>query len=88
MSTSTALIPSGISGRDSRSCRAGCEAATCTSLKAIPGTGKTTFCLQFLLEGLRRGERCLLISLAESPEEIAVIAAAHGWSIDGLEVAI
>ncbi len=41
---------------------------------------------EFLIEGLRQGERCLLISLAESPEEVALIAHAHGWSIEGLEV--
>ena len=34
------------------------------------GTGKTTLALQFLLEGVRRGERCLLITLEEPPNEI------------------
>ena len=33
------------------------------------GTGKTTLALQFLCEGARRGERCLLVTLEEPPNE-------------------
>lgn len=85
MSTSPALIPSGIPGLDDI-LLGGLRAGHLYFLEGPPGTGKTTFGLQFLLEGVRRGERCLLISLAESPDEIAVIADSHGWSIEGLEV--
>lgn len=85
MSTSAALIPSGIPGLDDI-LRGGLRPGHLYLVEGHPGTGKTTFALQFLLEGVRRGERCLLISLAESPEEVAMIAASHGWSIDGLEV--
>jgi len=38
-------------------------------LEGDPGVGKTTFALQFLLEGARRGEKVLLVSLAETEEE-------------------
>ena len=31
-----------------------------------PGSGKTTLALQFLLEGLRRGEKVLYITLSET----------------------
>ncbi len=34
------------------------------------GTGKTTLALQFLVEGVRRGERCLLVTLEEPPNEV------------------
>ncbi|MFP4063198.1 MAG: ATPase domain-containing protein [Halochromatium sp.] len=85
MSTSTAFIPSGIPGLDDI-LQGGLRQGQLYFIEGRPGTGKTTFGLQFLLEGLRRGERCLLISLAESPQEVALIAAAHGWSIDGLEM--
>ncbi len=51
-----------------------------------PGAGKTTLALQFLLEGLRRGEPCLYISLSESREELASVAASHGWDITPLSV--
>jgi len=51
-----------------------------------PGTGKTTLALQFLLEGVRRGEACLYVTLAESAEELAEVARSHGWSLEGLHV--
>jgi KaiC/GvpD/RAD55 family RecA-like ATPase len=34
------------------------------------GTGKTTLALQFLCEGIRRGERCLIVTLEEPPNEM------------------
>jgi KaiC/GvpD/RAD55 family RecA-like ATPase len=33
------------------------------------GTGKTTLALEFLCEGIRQGERCLLVTLEEPPNE-------------------
>jgi circadian clock protein KaiC len=36
-----------------------------------PGAGKTTLALQFLLEGVRSGERCLYVTLSETREELA-----------------
>ena len=51
-----------------------------------PGTGKTTLALQFLLEGVARGERCLYVSMSESAEELKASAKSHGWSLDGIEI--
>ncbi|MEJ1963292.1 MAG: ATPase domain-containing protein [Gammaproteobacteria bacterium] len=51
-----------------------------------PGSGKTTFALQYLLEGVRLGESCLYITLSETREELAEGAASHGWSLDGIRV--
>lgn len=34
------------------------------------GTGKTTLALQFLCEGIRRGENCLIVTLEEPPNEM------------------
>ncbi|MBV9492082.1 MAG: AAA family ATPase [Verrucomicrobia bacterium] len=51
-----------------------------------PGTGKTTLALQFLLEGVRQGDSCLYVTLAESAEELAEVARSHGWSLEGLHV--
>lgn len=51
-----------------------------------PGTGKTTLALQFLLEGLRRGEKGLYVTLSETAEELRLVAASHGWSLDGIEI--
>jgi circadian clock protein KaiC len=55
-------------------------------LDGEPGTGKTTLSLQFLLEGVRAGEKCLYITLSETREELLTGAASHGWSLDGLEI--
>ena len=51
-----------------------------------PGTGKTTIALQFLLEGARKGERALYITLSETERELRLVVERHGWKLDGLEV--
>lgn len=55
-------------------------------VEGSPGTGKTTLALQFLLEGVSRGETTLYVTLAESRPELEAVAASHGWSLDGIEV--
>jgi len=40
-------------------------------LDGNPGVGKTTLALQFLLEGVRAGEKCLYVTLSETSEELA-----------------
>lgn len=49
------------------------------------GSGKTILSLQFLMEGRRRGERTVYITLAEPSSDIARDAASFGWSLDGIE---
>ena len=51
-----------------------------------PGTGKTTLALQFLLEGVKSGEKGLYVTLSESAGELKLVAASHGWSLDGIEI--
>jgi circadian clock protein KaiC len=53
-------------------------------IEGVPGSGKTTLALQFLLEGRRQGERTLYVTLSETEEELREIAASHGWSLDGI----
>lgn len=55
-------------------------------LDGNPGAGKTTLAQQFLLEGLRRNERCLYVTLSETEAELRQGAASHGWSLDGIEI--
>ena len=55
-------------------------------VKGPPGSGKTTIALQFLLEAVRRGESCILATNAEAPEQLKMIVASHGWSLDGVHV--
>lgn len=51
-----------------------------------PGTGKTTLALQCLAEARDNGARALFVSVAQSLEELDVIAASHGIDLDGIEV--
>jgi circadian clock protein KaiC len=51
-----------------------------------PGSGKTTLALQFLLEGLRRGEKVFYITLSETKQELVKVARSHGWSLDKIPV--
>src|SRR5689334_21093933 len=51
-----------------------------------PGVGKTTFSLQFLIEGIRLGQRCLYVTLSETLEELRDVASSHGWSLDGIDL--
>ena len=55
-------------------------------VEGSPGAGKTTLALQFLIEGARRGEPGLYISLAESEAELRHVAASHGFSLDNITI--
>src|SRR5215469_2246888 len=55
-------------------------------IEGDPGTGKTTLALQFLLEGKKRGEKSLYITLSETRRELGGVAASHGWNLDGIEI--
>jgi circadian clock protein KaiC len=55
-------------------------------VRGDPGVGKTTFALQFLLEGVRAGERVLYITLSETEEELRAVAESHGWLLDGVSL--
>ena len=55
-------------------------------VEGTPGTGKTTLALQFLLEGQRRGERGVYVTLSETEDELRAAAVSHGWSLDGLSI--
>ena len=51
-----------------------------------PGSGKTTLALEFLLEGARRGEPTLYITLSETDRELRLVAKRHGWSLEGITI--
>src|SRR5256885_11096737 len=56
-------------------------------MEGKPGTGKTTLALQYLLEGLRCGEKCLYITLSETEEELREAATSHGWTLgEGIDI--
>ena len=78
-------VPTGVAGLD-EIVGGGLPSRGLYLLKGQPGTGKTTMGLQFLLEGARRGERCLYLCLAETTGQLTSIAEAFGWELDGVEV--
>lgn len=55
-------------------------------LEGTPGTGKTTFALQFLIQGAQQGERGRYVTLSETAEELSAVVASHGWSLEGIDV--
>jgi circadian clock protein KaiC len=55
-------------------------------VEGMPGSGKTTLALQFLLDGVSRGEATLHVTMSETEEELRSAAAAHGWKLDGVHI--
>jgi circadian clock protein KaiC len=55
-------------------------------IEGVPGSGKTTLALQFLLDGARRGEPVLYVTLSETESELRAVAASHGWEMDGTAI--
>jgi circadian clock protein KaiC len=47
-----------------------------------PGTGKSIFALQFLVEGLKRNEKCIFVTADEDPIDILEQAASMGWDLE------
>lgn len=66
--------------------RGGLPANRIHLVEGHPGSGKTTLGLQFLLEGVKRGESCMYITLSETAEELRANAASHGWDLSGIHM--
>jgi KaiC/GvpD/RAD55 family RecA-like ATPase len=57
----------------------------CVLIVGGPGSGKTIFAMQYLLNGTRKDERGLYITLDERPDHVKSDMASFGWDIDKLE---
>jgi circadian clock protein KaiC len=79
------VVQTGIAGLDNILC-GGFPPNRLYLVQGDPGVGKTTMALQFLREGVRRGERVLYVTLSETREELHAVAHSHGWSLDGVDV--
>lgn len=55
-------------------------------VEGVPGSGKTTLALQFLLEGVRNNEPVLYVTLSETEDELRAVAASHDWSLGGVTI--
>lgn len=78
-------VPTGIEGLDTL-LGGGLPRHHVYLIEGDSGTGKTTLALQFALEGVRRREPVLYITLSETLEELQAVAASHGWSLEGVEL--
>ncbi len=52
-------------------------------LSGTAGSSKTVFAVQFLLEGIRRGEGGVFVTFEESPEDIMRNMLSFGWDLGG-----
>lgn len=75
--------PTGIEGLDDI-LDGGLPAGCFYLIQGDPGSGKTTLALQFLQEGLRRGEAVFYITLSETRAELDRVAKSHGWTLDAI----
>lgn len=79
------LAPTGISGLD-EVLRGGLPKHQMYFIQGDPGAGKTTLSFQFLLEGVRRGEKTLYVTLSASSRDLNRVARSHGWTLDGIDI--
>lgn len=85
MSKNTQRAKTGVPGLD-EVLHSGLIAERLYLVDGNPGAGKTTFALQFLLEGKRAGEKCVYVTLSETQEELEAGARSHGWDLSGIEI--
>jgi circadian clock protein KaiC len=80
------LVATGVNGLDE--ILAGGLTKSCLFLlEGKPGSGKTTIAMQFLMEGEKRGQRSLYVTLSETKQELLNTAASHGWTLgQGIEI--
>jgi circadian clock protein KaiC len=79
------LLSTGIAGLDDI-LHGGLAEAGLYAVEGDTGAGKTTLCLQFLMEGVRKGEPALLVTLSESAADLRFMAHSHGWDLTGVEI--
>ena len=77
----TERVPTGIEGLD-QTIEGGLAKGRSILVTGEPGTGKTIFALQFLFEGLKRGEKCMYVTADEGPMDVLEQAASLGWDLE------
>ena len=77
-------VPTGIKGLD-QVLNGGLPKGRTVLLVGSPGSGKTTFAMQFLVGGSSSAERGLYVSLDEKPERVKENLSGFDWNLEGLE---
>ena len=75
-----AKVPSGIEGFDTIS-HGGIPSSRTTLVTGPPGSGKTIFGLQFLIEGLQAGEGAVFVTFEDNPADIMSNMRGLGWKL-------
>ena len=73
-------VTSGIPGLD-KMMEGGFVKGSTILVSGAAGTGKTIFSMQYLIEGLEKGETCMFITLEERPEDIVDDVRRFGWDL-------
>lgn len=74
------VITTGIAGLDDMLC-GGIPQGHTVAILGSPGTGKSTFALQFIYTGLQKDENCVYLSLEESEGNLIKTANIFGWDM-------
>ena len=77
-------MPTGIKGLDEM-LGGGLLSSTSTQVEGPTGTGKTLLGVNFLMEGARRGEKSVMFTLEETPDQLRAIVGTLGWDLPALE---
>jgi circadian clock protein KaiC len=77
-------VTTGIKGFD-EVLKGGLPKARTILVVGSPGSGKTTFAIQFLVGGAKGNEPGLYVSLDEKPERVKADLSSFGWDLDALE---
>ncbi|HVW01302.1 MAG TPA: ATPase domain-containing protein, partial [Planctomycetaceae bacterium] len=85
MSDSNRYVPTGVPGLD-HILKGGLLREGFYLVQGDPGSGKTTLALQFILDRMQAGARCLYITLTESRRDLENTCNAHGWSLGDLPI--
>lgn len=72
------LVKTGVEGLD-RLIGGGFQKGSSVLVSGPVGSGKTTFCCQYVWEGLKNNENCMFISFEEGVEEILKDAQLFSW---------
>lgn len=77
-------IPTGIKGLDEL-LGGGFPEGRCILVVGSPGSGKTTFAIQYLQHGAMLGQTGLYVTLDEHPEHVKQNLKSYEWNLDDLE---
>src|SRR5438128_9434712 len=77
-------VPTGIKGLDEL-LGGGFPEGKCILVVGSPGSGKTTFAIQYLYSGALQGETGLYVTLDEYPDAIKQNFQSYNWDLDSVE---